>query len=388
VWEVGRDTTERYRISVRSRGRLYKALAHQVLEDETLSIELRSRPLKRHVLSGTLAISSGELTIQPNSVGDGGGAHHVHYHPSGQLRIKAFNGTLIRELSFPPIPVLHCPVPLLLLSVASVDQLDVDNRTPGLGDHVVDLDEMPVNRLQCMAWVGPKGSLKGVGPLSTPAQKILYEDAGLYDVAYIVGEGTPVSSATLSGSLLKDTRITAVPVADVPTAKDIPNREPEYWASPAAVARQVRAALEQQFEYAKERLAAGGEGAWEVRMSLCKDGLVVALDWNYTWSCPGYSIAEWYQLSIIDVLGILCVGDGEANVKDVYEIDPQLTDSQPKVCFVRLVASEREHSLHNAIVLLPAEHMRDRYHRIPRIVARNLAAILAHVDSLSRDVPA
>lgn len=259
--EVGSDTTERYRISVRSRGRLYKALAHRVLEDETLSIELRSRPLKRHVLSGTLAISCGGLTIQPNSGGDNGRAHHVHYHPSGQLRIKEFDGTVIRKLSFPPIPVLHCPVPLLLLSVASVDQLDVENRTPGLADHIVDLDEMPVNRLQCAAWIGPKGSLKGLSTLSTPAQKILYEDAGLYDVAYIVGEGTPVSGATLSGVLLKDTRITAVPAADVPPAKGIPNREPEYWASPVAVARQVRAVLEQQFEYAKERLAAGGEGA-------------------------------------------------------------------------------------------------------------------------------
>lgn len=118
-------------------------------------------------------------------------------------------------------------------------------------------------------------------------------------------------------------------------------------------------------------------------MSLCKDGLVVALDWNYTRSCPGYSIAEWYQLSIVDVLGVLGVGDGKSNVKDVYEIDPQLTDSKPKVCFVRLVASERAHSLHHAIVLLPAEHRRGRYHHIPRTVVKNLAAILAHVDSLS-----
>lgn len=176
-----------------------------------------------------------------------------------------------------------------------------------------------------------------------------------------------------------------MPAVDVPPVKSVPTRDPEYWASPTAVARQFRAVLEEQFEYAKEKLAAGAEGAWEVRMSLCRDGLVVALDWNYTWSKPGYSIVEWYQLSIIDVLKILGVGGGEAHVKDVHEIDPRLTGSQSKVCFVRLINPAKEHSMHNAIVLLPAEHMRNRYYRIPRAIVKNLAAILTHVDSLSKD---
>lgn len=164
---MGRDTVERYRVSVRSSGRLYKVLAHQVFDDESLLVELRSRPLKRHVLSGTLANNGSELAFQPDSVDDGR-AHHVHYHPSGQVRIKAHDGTLLRELSFPPIPVLHCPLQLFHLSVASVDQLDVDSKPHDFWDYVVDIDKMPVNRLQCTVWIGPKGSVHASPHPSSP----------------------------------------------------------------------------------------------------------------------------------------------------------------------------------------------------------------------------
>ncbi|THJ25295.1 MAG: hypothetical protein CAF45_001970 [Nitrospira sp. CG24E] len=193
--KISSDTVERYRLSVKVGNRRYKLFAYQVLEDETLSIELRCQPRKQRVLSGRLEAQSGEITILPDVESKGDRAHHVHYHPSGLLRIKAFDGTLIRELSLPPLPLLHLALPLFLLSVATVDQLDTDDRPSRLGDHVVDLDCMPIQRLQCVVWIGPKGSFGALSPISVPAQKIVYDDAGLYDVAYTVGEGIPVSAS-------------------------------------------------------------------------------------------------------------------------------------------------------------------------------------------------
>jgi hypothetical protein len=376
------NTVERYRLSVKIGNRRYKLLAHQVLEDETLSIELRSQPRKQHVVSGRLEALSGEFTISSDVGYKDGRAHHVHYHPSGRLRIKAFDGVVIRELSFPPLPLLHVAIPLFLLSAASVDQLDEDEKAPRLGDHVVDLDEMPVKRLQCVAWIGPKGSFSALSPMSVPAQKIVYEDAGLYDVAYIISEGVPITaSVSHKGIPIRDTRITAVPADSIPSPKTLPNVGPEYWASPNAIARQLRAALEDEFKKVKQMLGGNQCGAWEVRISLCKDGFIAALDWNYTLSTPGYSIAEWYQLSVGDVLGVLGNAGPELCLKDVSEIDSRLTGGLPNTCFVRLGQTKSESSKHNAIVFLPAEHLRDRYYRIPRVALKHLSEIISIVDS-------
>lgn len=118
-----------------------------------------------------------------------------------------------------------------------------------------------------------------------------------------------------------------------------------------------------------------------MRISLSKDGLIAALDWNRNLSIPGYSIAEWYQLSVCDVLGVLGDAGTESCLKDVNDIDSQLTGGRTKTCFVRLGKNQSQSSMHNAVVFLPNEHLRDRYYRIPRVVLKQLSKIISLIDS-------
>ena len=128
-----------------------------------------------------------------------------------------------------------------MMSVASVEQLDQDDRKPAIGDYEFSLDTMKVQRIEAAAWIGPKGSLKDLRPINCPAQKVLYEDAGLYDFAYIVGEAIPIKDVPVSEKAsLKDTRITSYFSEDIAPNRPIPTRDPEYWSSPSAIGRQLR----------------------------------------------------------------------------------------------------------------------------------------------------
>lgn len=364
--------SERYKANVVSAGVRYKFLAHQVVEDESLFVELRNPPRPTRAASGMAVGSSDGLRIDASGDSDEDNrAHSLHYHPSGHVNVKRFDGTKIRTLSFPPLIALKQPLFLLGLSVANVSQLNVDPKAKDPADIDFDLDAFPVNRPQGQIWIGPKGAFSPAndGPFS-PHLKAVYSDAAIYDVAYFLGPGPLIDpNASYGGKLLSDMVITQSPLTDVP--HDSPfaaGHRPEFWSTPHAVARQFRAHLEHLQTEVRQALG-GADGHVEIKISLCSDGVICSLDWHpfiqdprFSWNVP--------NLSTADVLNIL-MGQTHA-LQDVHEIAPEIV-SGPNSVFVRVGSKS---NLSNALVFLASELLPNRYYRIPRDNIRNIEQYL------------
>src|SRR5207249_4813447 len=109
-------TQQLYRLSVRHNGRLYKALSHSVEEDESLFVMNRNPPRPRHVVSGIPILLESGLNLGSPSSTDMR-SHHVHYHPSGTLIVKARDNAMVARIQAPPMSMISKPFLIYFISV-------------------------------------------------------------------------------------------------------------------------------------------------------------------------------------------------------------------------------------------------------------------------------
>lgn len=380
---MSKDTREIYRLSVKKGDRIFKALSHSVEEDESLFVMNRNPPRPRHIITGIPRLGENGLGLD-NCTSTDTRSHHIHYHPSGIVIVKARDNRLVARIQAPPMPMLKNPFLVFYLSVARVEQLQLENRQPAFGDHVIDVSSMDASRLQIECWVGPKRSFDGPFQWNFgAAQRIVYGDAGFYDVAYFAGAGAPIDpSIEIDGVRLSETCLTGTPFTNIVEPSTLPTLSPESWASPGAVARQLRASLEKSVSRLAKKLEQTG-GCYEIRVSLCSDGVVAAIDWNASRDAAGFSWQSFNELkceSILEILGCRELG-GPSRAIDVFERNPSLVDGLADTVFVRTRKSSG--SLHNALVFRGSELLAGRYWRIPPQIIKNINALidLVHCDS-------
>ena len=365
-------TIERYKVSLVSEGVRYKLLAHQVAEDESLFVEFRSPPREKHIVGGTVISTEKGIRIEEVHDRKDSRAHHLHYHPSGKVNIKRQDNTVINRLQFPPLILLDGALPLFMVSIASIDQLEIDHKKKDIADVDYDLDEYPVDRLHAEVWIGKKGVFDSMRPQLQPSIKVVYDDAALYDVAYFVGKSMPIDPDAIYGEVsLSNTRLIGVPSASFefdidPSHKDIP----EYWSTPHAIARQFRAYLEHNQELVRK--AVGGEkGHYEIKISFCPDGVLCSLDWHPLRTSPSYSMVTFDQLTIKQVINALSGKENE--LIDVYQIEPKIVNG-PNTVYVRRSSKS---NISNALVYVANDYLKGRYFRI---LPENIKNIGCHLE--------
>lgn len=379
---MAKDTREVYRLPIMKDGRLYKALSHSVEEDESLFVMNRNPPRPRHILSGIPHLTQSGLRLIDQTSTDMR-SHHVHYHPSGALIVKSRDNKTVARIQASPMPMLSVPFLMFHLSVAQIDQLAIDKRQPTFGDHAIDLSAMNINRLQIECWVGPKGSFNGPFQWTFgPAQRIVYSDAGFYDVAYFAGEGAPIDpSIEIDGIRLRDTCLTATPTRNIVEPSTVPPLTPEMWASPAAVGRQLRACFEMQTAKFCARLG-HTSGSYEIRISLCNDGVVAGVDWNPFINSAQLSWVRFESLSCQNVMEVVrqSASAESKNIVDVFDLSPSLCGGLAGTVFVRITEpSANKH--HNALVFRGAELLSSRYWRIPPQALVNVSEVIDLIHS-------
>jgi len=139
---------------------------------------------------------------------------------------------------------------------------------------------------------------------------------------------------------------------------------PEAWASPAAVARQLRACLETRTSRFGQKLGYAS-GCYEIRISLCKDGIVAGVDWNPHSSSAQFSWIPFEKLNCEDVLGVVRGGalTGSDGIADVFDLDPSLCSGLSGIVFAR-VRRMAIANAHNALIFRASEFLTGRYWRI------------------------
>jgi hypothetical protein len=378
---MAKNTREVYRLPVLKDGRFHKALSHSVEEDESLFVMNRNNFRPRYIASGIPQLTPNGLRLADQTSTDMR-SHHVHYHPSGALIVKARDNRTVARIQAPPMPMLSAPFLMFHLSVARIDQLAVDKRKPCFGDHAIDLSKMNVGRLQIECWVGPKGAFNNPFQWAFgPAQRIVYNDAGFYDVAYFAGEGAPIDpSIEIDGIKLSDTCLTAAPTRNIIEPSSVPALTPEMWASPAAVARQLRACFETQTSQFCSRLG-HSSGSYEIKISLCRDGLIASVDWNSTINMPRLSWVRSDSLSCENVLDVVRqTGSADSvNIVDVSEMNPLLCGQLAGTVFVRVRESSNKQT--NALIFRGSELLPGRYWRIPPRALERFSDIINLVHS-------
>jgi hypothetical protein len=111
---------------------------------------------------------------------------------------------------------------------------------------------------------------------------VLYEDAMLYDVCYIVREApqidpfVEIEDIKLSSTCIR-VYLTGLSEEEL---KLVPVLTDAAWSSGPALARQIRAYLEHCDEELRKRIGLPNGGR-ELRVSVCEDGAVGAIDWGH-----------------------------------------------------------------------------------------------------------
>jgi hypothetical protein len=327
--------SEKYRLALQLRGQRYKALGHSICEDETLQVRIRSRARPRR--AGRFVITATGATVMDNGGPEAPRGNSIHYHPSGRVNVKQRDGTYARRIQGPPLQLLQAPICLAYLSPAFIDQLDLEDKRLDQADSLFDLDKFPLKRVQIELYVGPKGAFDG--PLTWPfglAQRIVYGDAGLYDVAYFIAEAAPIDeTAVIGGVKLASTCLTGVANEINFDPIGIPVFPDSIWSSPPAVCRQIRAFLQNSAEILRAK-AGSCKGGYEIRVTLCNDGAVAGVNWHDKIDGVRCSF-NWYEaLSRSQVLAILgAAAGGDGTITDVNEIDSRMCDGIPGTVFVR-----------------------------------------------------
>jgi hypothetical protein len=353
-------TSDRYRVSIQApSGVRYKALAHSVEEDESLFVVCRSRPRPRHIASLVMNPMGLQMSDSAHPVH----AHDLHYHPSGEIRIKDEAGKLIRTVQSRPLPMLAEPTQLFFHSAAQFSQFDEDKKKLELGDQVIVWGGVEGRRIHAETWVGPKGAF---GPqFQWPhgwASRLVYEDAALYDVCHIVGEGPVIDESIKSGDIpIAHTVLTGTVNFEAPP-ENAPDRPAEQWSTPHAMGRQVRALMEGRHEQLLAALGWPVGTSWLLKISVCKEGAVAGLDTQGPGNRNGYTSDDCLMLSREDVMRIL-MGDRSGFV-DLADVDPPSVGGERGAVFVRVDDTKPSPHLHNAIVLVADQHLDRRYWRI------------------------
>jgi len=378
---MAKDTQEIYRLSVRHNGKLYKGLSHSVEEDESLFVMNRNPARPRHLASGTPILTKDGVSLdRPTSIDER--AHHVHYHPSGVVVVKARDGTILRRIQAPPMLMLSTPFLMFSMSVARIEQLSVDGRHAAFGDHVIEVSQLDIKRLQIDCFVGPKTSFDGslLGTFG-PLHRIVYSDAALYDVAYFAGEGAPIDpSIEIAGIKLRDTCLTGTQSCNIVEPSGLPSLTPEEWASAPAVGRQIRACLESCVPQFASRLGRTS-GCYEIKISLCRDGVVAAVDWNSNAQTGQLSWLRFEGLVCDDVLRIVRQGpSNEENTADVFDLNPELCGGLRGTVFVR-VRRPTKVDVHNALVLRGSELLAKRYWRVVPCALKRIERVIELIHS-------
>lgn len=343
------QTFEDYRISITSNGRRYKAIGHSVREDESLYIQFRSKLRPRRIYCGGLEGTPQRITgLGPNRTPELSGVKSIHYHPSGIVNLKGSGGEQLKALRSFPFQFLREPLWICSSSPASLGQLEVDNKNVAFGDYPFDLDRYQLERLQIQVAVGPKGSF--IDERMAPPgclERAVYNDAGLYDVAYFIGAAPEIDpDVEIEGVKLAATCIQSYPTDFTGAALDgIPNLPAAVWSTPPAISRQIRALLEDHVEYFVKHVGQAS-GAYKAAVFLCSDGAIAAVDWSTE---AGYSFTHEEHRTRRDILYTLGWREtGTSKLKDAANLGIRELGRHPRTVFVRTRPSKSFY--HNALV--------------------------------------
>lgn len=331
-------TYEDYRVSIEAAGRRYKLFGHSVREDETLQVRFRSHPKPRQLGVGDLVMTPKGASLVNQRFGAVPPARKIHYHPSGRINLKNNIGETIGSIDGPPLMMLRSPLLLATLSPASMDQLDVEDKKLDFADYVFKLDEVSVKRVQSEVWIGPRGSFDGefqgrFGAVS----RVVYRDAGLYHVAYEIGEAAHIDDdAEIDGIKLSNTCLTGGIHPDTKfDLSGVPNMAPAIWSSPPAVSRQIRAFLEKSIGKLRAKMGQM-RGSYEISVSLCADGAIAGVKWHQDSDFARYSFNRAESLSrsaFLYFLGYRPTNTGD--ILDVAHVDKRLCGGVEETVFVR-----------------------------------------------------
>lgn len=373
-----KNTVEEYRLSVVANGVRRKLLRHSVEEDETLLVQVRSKP--RPTAVGTVVSGHGKTEVSDVRVDRRG----LSYHPSGRINIKSYNGKHQEVLTAPPFILIKQPIFLLSQSAAKIEQLDIDDSKTNFGDHCIDLSGVLLRRIHSECVIGPKGAFKGefVWPWGWAA-RLVYEDAAFYDVCYFVGErpappddlqkdGVKINQTVLTGTLNQ----TLLPPID----SNLGSIAPTIWASPSAVARQLRALFEHRYE--RLRQAIGVEnGSYHLKMTMASDGVVAAMEPRPDAEAPSAGWQTFLSLNVDTMLGTVRAANGAAGLADCFSSDPTSTDNIEGAVYI---SNQGDPSCHYPLVFAARQLLKQRYYRIDPNAIRNVDTVL---EMVLRQVP-
>lgn len=370
---MAKETIEDYRLSIRLNGVRRKLVRHSVEEDETLLVQVRSAPRPTSV--GTVEWRNGDVETSEAQTA----RRAVSFHPSGRINTKGHDGRHVDILTGPPLSLIKAPILLLVHSAASFDQFDADNSKMRHGDHCIELDNVGLRRIHLECLIGPKGAFNG--ELQWPfgwAVRIVYEDAAFYDVCYVVGEAPPIPDHLESNGIkINRTVLTAtlnqsqLSVIDIDAARTAP----EAWASPPAVARQLRALFEHRYEQLRRALHVPS-GSYHIKMTMTSEGVVAAIEPLADGHMPS---ASWQTLLTLDVDGVLQVvsqTNDTVGLVDAYELDPILTNGVEKAVYL----NSHEGRPRYPLVFAARQLLKNRYFRILPDALKNIDSVLDRLE--------
>jgi hypothetical protein len=234
--------------------------------------------------------------------------------------------------------------------------------------------------LEC--FIGPKGAFKG--ELQSPfgwAARLVYEDAAFYDVCYVVGEAPPIPDhLERNGIKINRTVLTAtLNQSQLPTIEaDAARTAPEAWASPPAVARQLRALFEHRYERLRRALRVP-DGSYHIKMTMTSEGVVAAIEPIPDGHMPS---ASWQTLLTLDVDKVLQVVEqenGTAALVDACQLDPKLTNGIEKAVYL----SSYEANPRYPLVFAARHFLNNRYFRILPDALKNIDGVMEMLERFS-----
>jgi hypothetical protein len=363
-----KDTIEEYRLSIMANGIRRKLLRHSVEEDETLLVQVRSA--RGATTVGTVTAQNGKMEVNAIRIDRRG----LSYHPSGRINIKSHDGKHQEILHAQPLPLLKQPIFLLFHSAAKVEQFDLDDTVPKFGDHCVDISEIELRRVHAECLIGPKGAFKG--EFSWPwgwAARIVYEDAAFYDVCYMVGNGPSIpDDLQNNGIKINQTVLTGTVNQSLlpPLESGIPNLTPAAWASPSAVARQLRALFEHRYDHVRRALGAE-KGSYHVKMTMASNGVIAAMEPLASAGQPSAGWVTHLSLNVDQVLEVVRTANGFGGLIDCQKIDPALTNNVEGSVYISNGSPG-----HYPLVFAARQILKHRYYRIDPKALKNIDQVL------------
>ncbi len=333
-------------------------------------LQVRSKP--RPTAIGTVVTGNGKTEVSDIRVD----RRALSYHPSGRINIKSYNGKHQEVLTAPPLILLKQPIFLLAHSAAAIEQFDIDNSKIDFADHFIDLSGVQLQRIHSECLIGPKGAFKAEFVWKWGwAARLVYEDAALYDICYFVGEGPPIPDELQKGGVKINQPVltgtlnqTLLPSID----SNIENVAPTVWASPAAVARQLRALFENRYEQLRRSIGVEN-GSYHLKMTMASDGMVAAMEPRPNVQMPSAGWQTSLTLNVDTVLGVVRAANGTSGLLDCCSTNPKLTDNVEGAVYI---SNRGDASCRYPLVFAARQLLTNRYYRIDPNAIRNIDEVL------------